>query len=79
MNLIEIVSYNINEMKGLIELDLSYSKLSKLSDIRNLTSLVSLKLSHNIHLEGEIDLLIEKIRYRLHKKDSYWHPSRSHS
>lgn len=62
LNLIEKVPDKINNLKGVIELDLSYNKLKKLPDIQNLTGLIFLKLSHNFDLEGEIDLqLFEKI------------------
>lgn len=56
MNLIDKIPDEINEIEGLIELDLSYNKLSKLPDIQKLTSLIFLKLSHNPDLKGKIDL-----------------------
>ncbi|KAK8865403.1 hypothetical protein M9Y10_010948 [Tritrichomonas musculus] len=56
MNEIEELPSNLNEYDGLIELDMSYNKLSKLPDIQNLTSLLFLKFAHNENLKGKIEL-----------------------
>lgn len=56
LNELESIPDYINEYTSLIELDLSYNKLTKLPNLHSLTNLIFFKLSHNQNLKGKIDL-----------------------